>query len=70
MASLHSYSRLTTCDWSGESLPAFTSELYTTLTLHSQILVHVLLYFLDPHDLRKYPGPRLAAFSDLWVRVA
>jgi benzoate 4-monooxygenase len=34
-------------------------------------LVHFLIWLIDPHGLRSFPGPWLARFSDLWLgRVA
>jgi hypothetical protein len=35
------------------------------------ILVHLLVWLVDPNGLRTFPGPFLARFSDLWLgRVA
>jgi benzoate 4-monooxygenase len=31
------------------------------------ILLHVIPYLLDPHKIRKYPGPFFAKFSDIWL---
>ncbi|KAF8182061.1 cytochrome P450 monooxygenase [Pholiota molesta] len=31
------------------------------------LLVHLVPYLLDPHGIRKYPGPFLAKFSDIWL---
>lgn len=32
---------------------------------------HVLLWLIDPHKMRSYPGPVLAGLSDVWLgRVA
>jgi len=31
------------------------------------ILAHVVPYLLDPHGLRKYPGPFFAKFTDGWL---
>ncbi|KAF8155951.1 cytochrome P450 monooxygenase [Crassisporium funariophilum] len=30
-------------------------------------LVHLIPYLLDPHGIRKYPGPFIAKFSDAWL---
>lgn len=35
--------------------------------LTSFILVHVIPYLLDPHRIRKYPGPFFAKFTDAWL---
>ena len=35
--------------------------------LTSFVLVHVIPYLLDPHHLRKYPGPFFAKFTDAWL---
>jgi benzoate 4-monooxygenase len=34
--------------------------------LTSFVLVHVVPYLLDPHHIRKYPGPFFAKFTDAW----
>ena len=35
------------------------------------ILVHVTLYVLDSHGIRRFPGPFWAKFTDVWLgRVA
>ncbi|KAI0074974.1 cytochrome P450 monooxygenase pc-bph [Panus rudis PR-1116 ss-1] len=35
------------------------------------VLAHVVVWWVDPHALRRYPGPALAKFTDLWLgRVA
>ena len=31
------------------------------------ILYLLTAYFVDPHDLRSYPGPFLAKFTDAWI---
>lgn len=31
------------------------------------VLAHVIPWLLDPHGIRKYPGPFLAKFSDIWL---
>jgi benzoate 4-monooxygenase len=31
------------------------------------ILAHLVPYLLDPHGLRKYPGPFFAKFTDVWL---
>ncbi|KAK9893895.1 isobutene-forming enzyme and benzoate 4-hydroxylase [Cystobasidium minutum MCA 4210] len=46
--------------------PAYTAAVALVLVV-GVILAHVAFYLLDPHNLRKFPGPRLAAFSDLWL---
>ena len=33
------------------------------------VLVHVIPYLLDPHHIRKYPGPFFAKFTDAWFGV-
>ena len=46
-----------------------TSVLLLTPTL--LVLGHVLYWAIDPHHIRKYPGPLWAKFTDLWLgRVA
>lgn len=31
------------------------------------IVAHILIWLLDPHGIRSYPGPLLAKFSDAWL---
>jgi len=31
------------------------------------ILCHVVPWLVDPNDIRKYPGPFMARFTDLWL---
>ncbi|KAF7344377.1 Cytochrome P450 monooxygenase [Mycena sanguinolenta] len=31
------------------------------------VLVHLLIYLVDPYGIRHYPGPFLAKFSDAWL---
>ncbi|KAJ6495457.1 cytochrome P450 monooxygenase [Mycena sanguinolenta] len=31
------------------------------------VLVHLLIYFVDPYGIRHHPGPFLAKFSDAWL---
>jgi len=31
------------------------------------LLYHVVPWLLDPNDIRKYPGPFMAKFTDLWL---
>ena len=31
------------------------------------VVFHVIAYFKDPSDLRSYPGPFLAKFTDAWM---
>lgn len=39
--------------------------------LASVVLLHLGVYLLDPHSIKRYPGPWLAKFSDLWlIRVS
>lgn len=38
-----------------------------TALFGSVIAYHVFYYFLDPHGLKKYPGPFWAKFSDVWL---
>ncbi|KIY63303.1 cytochrome P450 monooxygenase [Cylindrobasidium torrendii FP15055 ss-10] len=39
--------------------------------LASVVLLHVGVYLLDPHSIKRYPGPWLAKFTDLWlIRVS
>ncbi|KAF4618517.1 hypothetical protein D9613_010014 [Agrocybe pediades] len=33
------------------------------------ILVHALPYLIDPHGIRRFPGPLIAKFSDIWLGV-
>ena len=43
---------------------------YSTLAvviLTSFILAHVVPYFYDTHGIRRYPGPFIAKFSDIWL---
>ena len=37
--------------------------------LTSLVLAHVIPYLLDPHHIRKYPGPFFAKFTDAWFGV-
>ena len=37
--------------------------------LASVVLVHVIPYLLDPHHIRRYPGPFFAKFTDIWLGV-
>ncbi|KAJ7663454.1 cytochrome P450 monooxygenase [Mycena rosella] len=31
------------------------------------VIVHTAIYLVDPYGIRKYPGPFLAKFSDVWL---
>ncbi|KAJ7085977.1 cytochrome P450 monooxygenase [Mycena crocata] len=31
------------------------------------VVVHILIYLIDPDGIRHYPGPFLAKFSDIWL---
>jgi len=31
------------------------------------LAVHLVPYLVDPHSIRKLPGPFLARFSDIWL---
>jgi len=31
------------------------------------LLCHIIPWLVDPHDIRKYPGPFMAKFTDLWL---
>jgi benzoate 4-monooxygenase len=35
--------------------------------LATVVLVHLIPYLVDPHNIRKHPGPFLAKFSDVWL---
>ena len=37
------------------------------LALASILLVHLIPYLLDPHHIRKIPGPFFAKFTDAWL---
>ena len=47
----------------------FNFDLSTLAVLASAafVLGHLVPYLFDAHGLRKYPGPFLAKFSDLWL---
>lgn len=47
--------------------PNFDLSTLALLALAAFALVHLVPYLLDAHGLRKYPGPFLAKFSDLWL---
>lgn len=35
------------------------------------LVIHAINFVLDPHSIRRYPGPFLAKFSDVWLgRIA
>jgi len=45
-------------------------ELVSTLAViipTAFVLAHVVPYFYDPHGIRRYPGPFIAKFSDVWL---
>lgn len=31
------------------------------------LLVHLVPWLVDPHGIRKYPGPFFAKFTDVWL---
>jgi benzoate 4-monooxygenase len=35
--------------------------------LAAVVSVHLIPYLVDRHNIRKYPGPFLAKFSDIWL---
>lgn len=47
--------------------PNFDLSTLALLASAAFALVHLVPYLLDAHGLRKYPGPFLAKFSDLWL---
>lgn len=42
-------------------------QVVVLLGLTSVVLAHVVPYLLDPHKIRKYPGPFFAKFTDAWL---
>ncbi|KAL4251988.1 cytochrome P450 family protein [Abortiporus biennis] len=54
-----------------DTLLSLDWKVWPFILVAAGVLVHVLVYLLDPHGLRRYPGPSLAKLSDLWLgRVA
>lgn len=41
--------------------------LFAVLACGVVVLWHILGYFLDPYNLRTYPGPILARLSNIWL---
>jgi benzoate 4-monooxygenase len=37
--------------------------------LGAVVLAHLIPYWIDPHDLRRFPGPFFAKFTDLYLGV-
>jgi benzoate 4-monooxygenase len=44
-----------------------TRILAVTLPIALVVLVHLFSYLADPYQIRSYPGPFLAKFSDAWL---
>lgn len=54
-------------------LPSSLLDLKTLFLLvpTTVVLIHLVNYVLDPHKIRRYPGPFLAKFTEVWFgRVA
>lgn len=47
--------------------PSFDLQTIVLLLSSAFALVHFVPYIFDPHGLRKYPGPFVAKFSDIWL---